>query len=54
VTLADLGHATQPSRDAHFITIAVTRALAKRDYSVPVESMPTHSIALTGTHPARN
>jgi pilus assembly protein CpaB len=55
VTVADLGHATQPSRDSRFITVGVTRAVTKRqDYSVPVEGAGAHSAALSLREPPRN
>ena len=37
VTLADLGRASAPSRNSHFVTIGVMRASKRQEYSVPVE-----------------
>ena len=37
ITLADIGQAPQPTRDSRFVTIGITRALKRQDYSVPVE-----------------
>ncbi|MDR3420404.1 MAG: Flp pilus assembly protein CpaB [Xanthobacteraceae bacterium] len=54
VTLTDLGHGFRSSRDASFVTIGVTRAFKKQDYNVPVESMLTHSVALTGRQPVHD
>jgi pilus assembly protein CpaB len=48
VTLADLGRATDPARDSHFVTIGVTRASKRQDYSVPIENSRTHSVNLSG------
>jgi pilus assembly protein CpaB len=47
VTFADLGQATALA-DGRFVTIGVTRAFKRQDYSVPTESMPTDSAALGG------
>ena len=49
VTLTDLGRTSRPSRDARFVTIAITRATKRQDYSVPVEHSNAHSAALSGT-----
>ena len=48
VTLADLGHAADPVRDLHFITVGVTRASKRQDYSVPVENGRASSYTLSG------
>jgi pilus assembly protein CpaB len=48
VTLADLGRATDPARDSHFVTIGVTRAAKRQDYSVPIENTRTHSVTFSG------
>lgn len=48
ITLADLGRATAPMRNLRFVTIGVTRASARQDYSVPVEKRGADSVALTG------
>lgn len=54
VTFADLGRPTRPSPDARFVTIGVMRALKMQDYSVPVEGMLMHSVALGGRQPAHD
>jgi pilus assembly protein CpaB len=54
VTLADLGRATQPARDLRFITIGVTRASRKQDYSVQVERSGTRPVAFFAQPPAHN
>ncbi len=54
ITFADLGHATAPSHDTHFVTIGVMRALKRMDYSVPVERTPTHAAALPDPPAAQN
>ncbi len=48
VTLADLGQAADPVRDLHFVTIGVTRASKRQDYSVPVENGRASSYTLSG------
>jgi pilus assembly protein CpaB len=48
ITLADLGRPTAPMRNSRFVTIGVTRASARQDYSVPVEKRGADSVALTG------
>jgi pilus assembly protein CpaB len=48
ITLADLGRAAGPLRNSHFVTIGVTRASARQDYSVPVEKSAADAVALTG------
>jgi pilus assembly protein CpaB len=48
VTLADLGHAADPVRDLHFVTVGVTRASKRQDYSVPVENGRASSYTLSG------
>jgi pilus assembly protein CpaB len=47
ITLADLGRATNPIRNLRFVTIGVTRALMRQDYSVPVENSRPASVALS-------
>jgi pilus assembly protein CpaB len=54
VTLADLGRAIQPARDGRFVTIAVTRAAKRQDYSVPAERANGQAAILSGWEPARN
>ncbi|MGP0082292.1 MAG: Flp pilus assembly protein CpaB [Steroidobacteraceae bacterium] len=53
VTLADLGRTSAPSGDARFVTIGVTRASKRQDYSVPVERN-THAAALLPAVPAHD
>jgi pilus assembly protein CpaB len=48
VTLADLGQAADPMRDLRFVTVGVTRASKRQDYSVPVENGRTGSYTLSG------
>jgi pilus assembly protein CpaB len=48
VTLADLGQAADPVRDLHFVTVGVTRASKRQDYSVPVENGRASSYTLSG------
>jgi pilus assembly protein CpaB len=48
VTLADLGQAADPMRDLHFVTVGVTRASKRQDYSVPVENGRASSYTLSG------
>jgi pilus assembly protein CpaB len=48
VTLADLGNAADPVRDLHFVTVGVTRASKRQDYSVPVENGRASSYTLSG------
>jgi pilus assembly protein CpaB len=48
ITLADLGQAADPVRDLHFITVFVTRASKRQDYSVPVENGRAGSYTLSG------
>ena len=47
VTLTDLGRAVPPSGDAKFVTVEVTRASKRQDYSVPVEGRNAHAAALS-------
>jgi len=54
VTLADLGRPPQPSRDARFVTVGISRAFKKQDYTVPVEGSGGHSAALPGILSARD
>jgi pilus assembly protein CpaB len=53
VTLADLGRASAPSSDSHFVTIGVTRGSKRQDYSVPVEQR-THEATFLSAVPAHN
>jgi pilus assembly protein CpaB len=53
ITLADLGRAASPTRNSHFVTIGVTRAAARQDYSVPVEKRGADSVALSAGQSAR-
>ncbi len=53
VTLADLGRASVPSGDSRFVTIGVTRALKRQEYSVPVERK-THAVSLSQRAPAQD
>jgi pilus assembly protein CpaB len=39
VTLTDLGNASAPTAESRFVTIGVTRASKKQEYSVPVEGL---------------
>jgi pilus assembly protein CpaB len=39
ITLADLGRTVSPRKDMRFVTIGVTRAAKRQDYSVPVETL---------------
>ncbi len=48
VTLADLGQAADPVRDLRFVTVGVTRASKRQDYSVPVENSRAGSYTLSG------
>jgi pilus assembly protein CpaB len=48
VTLADLGQASDPVRDLHFVTVGVTRASKRQDYSVPVENGRAGPYTLSG------
>ena len=48
VTLADLGQAADPMRDRRFVTVGVTRASKRQDYSVPVENGRASSYTLSG------
>jgi pilus assembly protein CpaB len=48
VTIADLGQATDPMRDLHFVTVGVTRASKRQDYSVPVENGRADSYTVSG------
>jgi pilus assembly protein CpaB len=54
VTLADLGRAIRPARDERFVTIAVTRASKRQDYSVPAERAGAQAAALSGREPAHD
>ena len=48
ITLADLGRATEPFRDSRFITVGVTRAAKRQDYSVPVENARGRAVTFVG------
>ena len=52
VTLADLSRTNEPSGDWRFVTIAVTRATKRQDYSVLAERGNAHSAAFAGQEPA--
>ena len=47
VTLADLGRPSDP-RDVRYVTVGVTRAAKRQDYSVPVENGRAATVALSG------
>ena len=51
MTLADLGQSIDPMRDLHFVTVGVTRASKRQDYSVPVENGRVDSLTLSGALP---
>jgi pilus assembly protein CpaB len=53
VTLMDLGRASAPSSDSRFVTIGVTRASKRQDYSVPVERS-AHAAAVLSAAPAHD
>jgi pilus assembly protein CpaB len=53
VTLTDLGRAMTPDRDARFVSIVVTRATKRHDYSVPAEHGHTQATANAGNAPAQ-
>ena len=53
VTLMDLGRASAPSSDSRFVTIGVTRASKRQDYSVPVERS-AHAAAVLSAVPAHD
>ena len=52
VTSADLGHASEPAGRSTFITIGVTRALKRDDYSVPVEGAQRPAVAVSKANAA--
>lgn len=52
ITLADLGRATEPFRDSRFITVGVTRAAKRQDYSVPVENARGRAVTFVGAQMA--
>ncbi len=54
VTLTDLGRAMTPSGDARFVTIGVTRALKRQEYSVPIDGANAVSAALSERQPAHD
>jgi pilus assembly protein CpaB len=53
VTLTDLGRAMTPNRDGRFVSIVVTRATKRQDYSVPAEHGNTQAAASSGNGPAQ-
>jgi pilus assembly protein CpaB len=54
ITAADLGRPTAAGRDARFITIGVSRAFKRQDYSVQVESGSGRPVAFFPQEPAHN
>jgi pilus assembly protein CpaB len=52
VTLTDLGNASAPTVESRFVTIGVTRAAKKQEYSVPVEGF-TGAVAAAGRERAQ-
>ena len=54
VTLTDLSRALSPTRERRFVTVGVTRASKKQDYSVPAEGGASHSASLAEQESARN
>jgi pilus assembly protein CpaB len=54
VTLTDLGRAIQPTRDRRFVTVAVTRASKRQDYSVPAERAGAQAAAVSAREPAHD
>jgi pilus assembly protein CpaB len=53
VTLTDLGRTSRP-RDGRFVTIAVTRASKRQDYSVPAELGTAQSAAVSARETAHD
>lgn len=53
VTLTDLGNATAPTVESRFVTVGVTRASKKQEYSVPVEGIISGAMAAAGRERAR-
>jgi pilus assembly protein CpaB len=49
ITLADIGQAPRSTPDRRFVTIAVTRALKRQDYSVPIEDAGTRAASFSAT-----
>lgn len=47
ITLADFGSVVSPRRGAEFVTIGITRAFKRQDYSVPVEGSVRHAASLS-------
>jgi pilus assembly protein CpaB len=45
ITLTDLVRGDVPAGDSRFATVSVTRATARQDYSVPVESKGDRALA---------
>ena len=54
VTLTDLGRTFHGASDGRFVTIGVTRAVKRQDYSVPTEHSAARSAVLSGKEPARD
>jgi pilus assembly protein CpaB len=54
VTLTDLGRAIRPARDGRYVTIAVTRASKRQDYSVPAERGNAQAAIVSGREPAHD
>jgi pilus assembly protein CpaB len=49
ITLADIGQTPRSAPDHRFVTIGVTRALKRQDYSVPIEDGGMRTSALSAT-----
>jgi pilus assembly protein CpaB len=54
ITVTDLGRPTATARDARFVTIGVSRAFRRQDYSVQVESDGGRPVAFFPQAPAHN
>jgi pilus assembly protein CpaB len=54
ITVTDLGRPTAAARDARFVTIGVSRAFKRQDYSVQVESGSGEPVAFYPQEPAHN
>lgn len=54
ITVTDLGRPTAAARDARFVTIGVSRAFKRQDYSVQVESGGGRPVAFFPQEPAHN
>jgi len=50
ITLADIGRAAKPAQTSPYVTIGITRAFKRQDYSVPIEIGVTRAVALTAAH----